>query len=98
MTIHHVVLFRFHDGTSPHQGEALADALSRLPTRIPQIGRYRVGTDLGLNEGNWDLAVAAEFETPEDFVAYRDHPDHRAVITTLVEPITAERHAVQFLA
>ena len=40
--------------------------------------------------------MVAEFASADAYVGYRDHPDHRALIRDLVEPITAERASVQF--
>jgi hypothetical protein len=40
--------------------------------------------------------VVARFAGPDAFVAYRDHPAHRALIRDLVQPIVAERTSVQF--
>ncbi len=96
MAIQHVVLFRFHEGTDPSAADALATALRRLPSLIPQIATYAVGPDLGITDGSWDFAVSARFASVDDFHTYRNHPEHQAVVTDLVQPITAERHSVQF--
>ena len=96
MTMRHVVCFRFKAGTTPDQVSALADGLRELPALIPEIADYRVGPDLGLNPTSWDFAVTADFESSEDFLVYRDHPEHQARIASLVVPITEERVAVQF--
>lgn len=94
--ITHCVVFRFHQGTDPAAVEALAGALRALPSSIPEISRYQVGPDLGLRDTNADFAVVAEFADSEAFAVYSGHPDHLSVIRDHVEPITAERHAVQF--
>ncbi len=96
MPIQHVVIFRFHEGTEPSAVDALAAGLRRLPGLIPQIATYVVGANLGLTEGSWDFALSARFASVADFETYRVHPEHQAVITDLVEPITAERRSVQF--
>lgn len=96
MTLRHVVCFRFQPDTAPEQVAALADGLRELPGLIPEIAAYRVGPNLGINEGTWDFAVTADFASEADFVVYRDHPEHQARIQGLVVPITAERVAVQF--
>lgn len=96
MTLRHVVCFRFQPDTDAGQITALADGLRELPAIIPEIAAYRVGPDLGINEGTWDFAVTADFATEADFFVYRDHPEHQARIQALVVPITAERVAVQF--
>ena len=46
-------------------------------------------------EGNWDFGVAADFDNLDDYIEYRDHPDHRAVILEQIAPILAERAAMQ---
>lgn len=96
MTMRHVVCFRFQPDTAPDQVEALATGLRELPAIIPEIAAYAVGPNLGINEGTWDFAVVADFASAEDFLVYRDHPEHQARIQALVLPITAERVAVQY--
>lgn len=96
MPIHHVVLLKFHDGTTEDQVDALARGLRRLPGLIPHIANYQVGPDLGLGEGNWDFAVSADFASEGDFLTYRGHPEHLAVIEEQLQPITADRLSVQF--
>lgn len=96
MAIQHVVLFRFAEGTDPSAVDALATGLRRLPGLIPQVATYAVGPDIGLTDDAWDFAVSARFASVDDFLTYRNHPEHRAVVTDLIEPITAERRAVQF--
>jgi hypothetical protein len=94
--IRHCVTFRFHEGTSPDAVEALRAAPSALPAAIPEIDHYWCGPDLGLRDTNVDFAVVADFADETGFLAYARHPEHQAIIRDLVEPITAERHAVQF--
>lgn len=92
----HVVLFRWAPAATPAAREALAEALGRLPDLIPTIRAYRFGPDAGLNEGNFDVAVVADFADIEGYEVYRDHPAHRAVIAEHILPIVAERAAVQY--
>ncbi|MBK6855188.1 MAG: Dabb family protein [Microthrixaceae bacterium] len=96
MAIQHVVLFRFLEDTDASAIDAMATALRRLPGLIPQVATYAVGSNLGITEGSWDFAVSARFASVEDFHTYRTHPEHLAVITDHIEPITAERRSVQF--
>lgn len=96
MPIQHVVMFRFHEDTDPTAVDALATGLRRLPGLIPQIATYVVGPDLGLTDGSWDFALSARFASAADFETYRSHPEHQAVLTDLLQPITAERRSVQF--
>jgi hypothetical protein len=98
MSIRHAVLFRFVDDVDDARIEELAAGLSRMPeaTGAVTADRYQHGRSLGLNPGSWDYAVVAEFESVDAFTAYRDHPEHRALISDLLTPIVAERCSVQF--
>jgi hypothetical protein len=55
-----------------------------------------MGANLGLNRGNFDFAVAADFDDVDGYVAYRDHPEHRAIVEKFIRPIAGERAAVQY--
>lgn len=96
MSLRHQVCFRFHPGTTTEQVVALATGLEELPGLIPQIAGYHVGPDLGINDASWDFAVSADFASTDDYLVYRDHPEHVARIQSLVNPITADRISVQF--
>jgi hypothetical protein len=94
--IRHVVLFRWNDGTTQQQVDDLAAHLRALPSKIPEIRSFRCGPDVGINEGNWQFAVVAEFDTIADQTIYRDHPAHQWVIDEKIAPIRADRAAVQY--
>ena len=91
----HVVLLRWKPEATPEQRAAVERGLAALPGRIPEIRSYSIGTDAGVNEGNYDLVVVADFEDVDDYLVYRDHADHQAVIREHIAPILAERAAIQ---
>lgn len=92
----HIVLFNWKQGTpESHVGKVIA-ALATLPSKIPQIKNYKFGPDLGVNPGNYQFVVAAEFESIEDYLVYRDHPDHRAFIAEFTAPFVETRAAIQY--
>jgi hypothetical protein len=95
--IRHVVTFGFRAGTTDEEIAAVTEALEALPGLIPEIREYRVGPDLGLKDGNHQYAVVADFATEADYLVYRDHPAHLAVITERIRPVLESRAAVQFL-
>ena len=97
MGVRHVVVFRFRDGTGDDQREEIARELRGLPTVIPEIASYTVGSDAGLVESNWEFAVVADFASAEDYHTYREHPTHRSIIERLIQPVLAERAAVQIV-
>jgi hypothetical protein len=92
----HAVLFTFTPETTPEQQQELARQLRTLPGAIEQIKAYHVGLDAGLNPGNYQFAVVADFDNVEDYLVYRDHPVHRDIIAKYVQPVVAGRAAVQY--
>jgi hypothetical protein len=95
MSVRHIVLFRFAEGTPDERIADLSAGLSALPPAIPEIRRYEHGRNLGANPGTWDYAVVAEFDSIEDQHTYRDHPTHQKLIRELVEPIAQDRASIQ---
>lgn len=93
---HHVVLFRWAPEATGGQKDDVARRLGALPAAIPAIRAYRFGPDAGVNVGNFDFAVVADFDDRAGYLAYRDHPAHQAVIADCIAPIVVERSAVQF--
>ncbi|MGO9144225.1 MAG: Dabb family protein [Streptosporangiaceae bacterium] len=94
--IRHVVLFRWRPGSTPAQHQQVATELLKLPPLMTGLVAYRVGQDAGINQGNFEFAVVADFEDTPSYLAYRDHPAHRAVIAQFITPILADRAAIQF--
>ena len=91
----HVVLLRWQPEATSEQRAAVESGLAELPGRIPEIVNYALGTDAGVNDGNYDLVVVADFADVDGYLVYRDHPDHQAVIREHIAPILAARAAVQ---
>jgi hypothetical protein len=92
----HVVMFRWREDATAEQKKTLEDRLNALPGAIPELRAYAVGGDAGINDGNFDFAVVADFADRDGYVVYRDHPAHRAVVEECVRPILADRAAVQY--
>lgn len=94
--VKHVVLFRWKEGVTPDHVAAARRALDELPNLIPQIKSYSFGPNLGINPGTYDFAVVAEFDSTDDYLVYRDHPDHKAFIAAYTADFVSERAAIQF--
>ena len=94
--IRHVVLFRWTPEATAEQKRRVAEELSRLPALVPSLRDYRIGANLGVNPGTFDFAVAADFDDVDGYLAYRDHPEHRAIVEKFIRPIAAQRAAVQY--
>ncbi len=92
----HVVMFKLQPDTSAAQREAILAGLARLPGAIAEIRSFVFGTDAGLAQGNFDVAVVAEFDDVEAYKRYAAHPVHVEFVTTTVRPHLAQRSAVQF--
>jgi hypothetical protein len=94
--IRHIVLLTFVEEATDAQIQAVGDALSQLPARLPEVRAYVIGRDLGINPGNASFAVAADFEDADGYIAYRDDAEHKRIIAELITPILAARTAVQY--
>ena len=91
----HVSLLRWIPEATAEQRAAVESGIATLPSLIPEIRSYVFGADAHVSEGNFDLAIVADFDDFDSYVVYRDHPDHVAVIAEWIRPILAERSAVQ---
>lgn len=94
--LRHVVLFRWREGTTDRDVDAVVAGLATLPGLVPSLRGYRFGPDLHVSDGTWDFAVVADVDDIDGFLSYRGHPAHQAVLHELVVPLLGERAAVQF--
>ena len=94
--IRHTVLFKWTTEATDEQKAAVAAELASLPPIVPSIRGLVLGTDAGLAAGNFDFAVTADFDDEAGFIAYRDDPAHRDIVSRTITPIMAQRVAVQF--
>jgi hypothetical protein len=92
----HVVMFAWAEGTTTSQQEEVRARLAELPAVIPEVGSLSLGTDAGVNPGNFDFVVVGDFADRDAYIAYRDHPAHRAVVDGYIKPILDRRAAVQY--
>jgi hypothetical protein len=94
--IRHVVMFRWAEEAPADAAERVAAALRTLPDAIPEIRRYDLGPDAGINEGSFDFVVVADFDDTASYLVYRDHPAHQRVIREVILPVVGQRAAVQY--
>lgn len=92
----HVVLFRWKPEATTGQREETAAQIALLPSLVPSLRAFASGSDAGINEGNYDFAVTADFDDVAGYLAYRDDPRHREIVATYVAPILADRAALQY--
>jgi hypothetical protein len=94
--IRHVVLFTWTAEATAQQQALVATELRALRPLLTGVRAYHVGPDAGLADGNYDFAVVGDFDDAASYLAYRDHPAHRAIIEQTVLPIVAERVSIQY--
>jgi Stress responsive A/B Barrel Domain len=94
--IRHVVLFRWTPQATAEQKQRVQAELRALPPLMTGLRSYAAGPDAGLAPGNFDFAVVADFEDTASYLAYRDHPAHRAVVAECIAPIRQDRACVQY--
>jgi hypothetical protein len=89
-------MFRWNDDVDSAHVTATAAALDAVVATVPQVLDYRHGSDLGVTDGNWDYVIVGEFSSFDDYVAYRDHPEHQRVIAEYIKDRVSARAAVQY--
>jgi len=89
-------MFRWKDGTTDEQVDAIEAALGTLPGEIPELGDYHFGRDLDLVNANFDFCVVADLDDEDAWATYRDHPVHRRIIEELIAPHVDTRVAIQY--
>lgn len=92
----HVWSMSFTDDTTAEQRSSFSAAMAELPTRIEGVASFRCGADLGLNPGNADVVIVAEFADAEAWRAYLEAPAHVAFVDHHVTPLCASWGAIQF--
>lgn len=94
--IRHVVLMAWTGEATPEKVQQVTDELTALGPKLTGLRSYHAGPDVGINEGNFNYAVVADFDDAASYVAYRDDPGHRDIVSRLVSPMLRERAAVQY--
>lgn len=88
----HIVLWKFNDSANgKNRQENLhicADGLRQLKGIIPEIKTLEVGMDELHTPASYDMVLISEFDSPESFYVYRDHPEHVAVAKYLSSCVT----------
>lgn len=86
--IRHHVLISLRDDAKDVADQIVSE-LAEYASRRDFITDYKVGRDLGLQEGTADVAVVAEFETADDYRTYSADEDHVDIIQRLILPNAA---------
>ena len=94
--IRHVVVFAWVPEATDQQKQHVADELRALPPLLTALRAYHFGPDAGIVDGNFDFAVVADFDDAQSYLAYRNHPAHRAAVDQVISPIARQRAAIQY--
>jgi Stress responsive A/B Barrel Domain len=94
--IRHVVLISWTPEATDEQKERLRAELRKLPALIPSIRALECGPSAGIHPGAFDFGLAADFDDADGYRAYRDNPEHRAIVDQLINPIAARRAFTQY--
>jgi hypothetical protein len=95
MSFTHLAIFKWNDGTTAVAVEKVTAALTELAATQSGVESYRCGSDVSHTPASYDYAVIGVFGSREEFVAYRDHPEHQRVLKELIGPHLADRVVVQ---
>lgn len=96
MPLRHVVLLQWADDVPDDHVEQVRAGLDALKQQIPQLKRFTHGADIGFAEGNFDYAVVADFDTPQEWRAFREHPAHLLFMEEHIKGKFKGRAAIQF--
>jgi quinol monooxygenase YgiN len=77
--IRHIVLFRFHDGTTATQIDDYEASLRAYVATLDGVRSYQIGRDAGINPGTFDFSIIAEFDDEAAFRAYFDGEQHKQI-------------------
>jgi len=94
--IRHVVLFTWTEDMTDAMEQQFTAELTALASRLPGVRAYHAGADAGINAGNFDFAVIADFDDLDSYFAYRDNAEHKDIISRFSGPRTQSRAAVQY--
>lgn len=74
--IRHIVLVKWKKDATDLEKTKMIEGTRRLGTLIPQVRAMTSGEGLGMIPGSADFGMIADFETPQDWADYREHPEH----------------------
>lgn len=92
--ITHIYVAKLKPGVSDDQLTAWLNAIAEL--RIEGMLELRSGVDLGLREGNYDVAITADFTDAAAWHRYNDDQLHNQIRAEHAKPIVEAQQRVQF--
>jgi hypothetical protein len=74
----------------------MAEGLSGLSARIPEIRNWSQGSNIMESDRNYDFCLIADFDSEAALQVYQDHPAHQQVVTDRIRPIVNSVVVVDF--
>jgi hypothetical protein len=93
--ITHIYVAKLKPHTPDEKIVAWLDAIRGL--RIDGMLELTCGSDLRLREGNYDVAITADFENAEAWHRYNDDKLHNEIRAEHAKPLVADQRRVQFM-
>lgn len=91
----HVVMWQLKNRNDLTARQEMIRRLKLLETEIPQLRRLEIGLDMLQLPASADILLITEFDSQQDYLVYRDHPGHRAVVN-FINTVTSERRVVDY--
>lgn len=96
--ITHVWSMTFNEQATAEQRAEFGTAMAKLPGQIDGVASFTSGGDLGLNPGNSEVVIIAEFADEQSWRSYIEAPAHVAFVEQHVAPLCATWNAIQIRA
>ena len=91
----HIVMFKLKEENFDTNILELKDKLDQLKNKIPQLVKLETGINTSESPSAFDLVLLTVFNDEQALNIYREHPDHRNVLS-LVKEITEELKVVDY--
>jgi len=97
--LHHVVAFKFKDGTTREQIKQVEDAFRDLKKKVKEIKGYEWGTNISpeKHDKGFTHGFILTFSSEKDRDTYLEHPDHKA-FGKIVGPVLGDVFVIDFWA
>ena len=92
--VRNVVLVKLKPGVEPAQVDRFLDAM--LSLQLPGLTNLTCGRDLGLRDGNFDIALVADLEDEEAYRAYDADAEHNRIRRELIGPLADRLERCQY--
>jgi len=93
--LRHIVMFNWKPEVTEEQINAVAKGFAHLAEVIDVVLEMKFGKNLAIMDGCFDYAMSADFESADDWMTYRNHPEHIKFATNFAS-LASETARIQF--